>query len=184
MQTVIVDFEFTGLDNSFIKDNEIIQCKMLNVETGSAIIKNFASLKANGAGSFLVNKIDNSNEIVLFSEASFINLLVNIGVYDLGTTDDVVFYGFSPSTDIKMLKKYNIHISINCIRELLQLTEYEYKLATQGNNLETTYYIVTGKNPKIIDHGDLKELKRHLKNIDGVEGIDKPLSIITTQTKG
>lgn len=30
----------------------------------------------------------------------------------------------------------------------------------------------------------IKELKRHLKNIDGVEGIDKPLSIITTQTKG
>lgn len=41
----LIDLEFTGLDNSIIDDNEIIQVKILNFNNKKSIIKNFNSKK-------------------------------------------------------------------------------------------------------------------------------------------
>lgn len=41
----LIDVEFTGLDNSVVSDNEIIQVKILNVHNKKSVIKNFNSKK-------------------------------------------------------------------------------------------------------------------------------------------
>jgi hypothetical protein len=40
-----IDFEFTGLDNNYIKDNEIIQVKIYDTNKGVKKIINFRSNK-------------------------------------------------------------------------------------------------------------------------------------------
>jgi hypothetical protein len=53
----LIDLEFTGLDNSIISDNEIIQVKILNVNNKKSIIKNFNSKKELSAYTQLEHKI-------------------------------------------------------------------------------------------------------------------------------
>lgn len=49
MQTMLIDFEFTGLDNSYVTDNEIIQAKVMNLQTGKVCCRNYRSEKRIGA---------------------------------------------------------------------------------------------------------------------------------------
>jgi len=152
---VIIDLEFTGLDNQFIRDNEIIQVKMMNIKNRRKVCRNFNSQKSLSAYNKLRHRVDRYIDEPYFSESEFEKMLNTINV----SIDDAVFYGFGTSMDIKMLQKYNIYISIIDIREHFQKTEYAYRIATEGSGLEEVYLIVTGKYPdKKISHSDVSEL--------------------------
>jgi hypothetical protein len=152
---VIIDLEFTGLDNQFIYDNEIIQVKIMNIKNRRKVCSNFNSHKPLSAYNKLTHRVDRYKNEPYFSKSEFEKILGSINV----SIDDALFYGFGTSMDIKMLKKYNIYISIIDIREYFQKTEYAYRMATKGSGLEEVYLIVTEKYPdKKIRHSDVSEL--------------------------
>ncbi len=151
----IIDIEFTGLDRTFINDNEIIQVKMMNIKNRKKVCRNFNSKKPLSAHTQLEHRVTKYIDCPYFSDSEFNNMLNEIEL-EIGNTK---FYGFGNSMDIKMLQKYNIYISIIDIREHFQKTEYAYRMATEGSSLEATYLIVTGKYPdKKISHSDVSEL--------------------------
>ena len=158
---IIIDIEFTGLDNQYLTDNEVIQFKALNTETGKMAFKNFNTTKPICAYAKLSHRCD-IYEGVKFSKLEFSNLLAeictSIPVYGY---DNSIFeyYGFGVENDKKMLAKYGININIIDIRELLQLSEFKSNMATEGSGLEATYLIVTGKYPELVNHDGLDELK-------------------------
>lgn len=45
MMNVLVDLEFTGFDNTYVQDNEIIQLKLMNADTGRGVCINFRANK-------------------------------------------------------------------------------------------------------------------------------------------
>lgn len=154
-QTVIIDFEFTGLDNSFTTDNEIIQMKAMNVVTGKAICHNYTSKKNISAYGQLAHQVKKYKGDK-FSIKRFHSDMERIGI-TLQTP--VVFYGFGVQQDRLMLGKYGIRIPINDIREMLQLSKFEQRLATEGSGLESSYLIVTGSYPDLQNHDGIKELE-------------------------
>lgn len=159
MQNVILDFEFTGLDNSFIKDNEIIQAKAMNVATGEIYFANYFSDKAIGAHAYLTHQTErytskDSTATQKFSKQAFELMISKLSLSD----SDIRFHGFSVSQDLLMLKKYGIDVDINDIQQALQLSDFEYRIATEGRSLECVYYIVTGKIPKLKNHYGIDEL--------------------------
>lgn len=174
MIDVIIDFEFTGLDNTFITDNEIIQMKAVNNNTGQYVLKNFATDKRSNAGAFLKHRINNESLSKKLNKELFEEALTEIGIkkehiYD---SKEVNYHGFSVSQDLLMLRKYNIDIDIIDIREKLQLSKFEERLAIEGSSLECAYYIVLNAIYDISHHGDLDELImiqslfNSLKNLD------------------
>jgi hypothetical protein len=150
----IIDIEFTGLDNDFIRDNEIIQVKILNNSTGRSAIKNFNSIKKIGAHTQLETRVERYENCPFFSREEFEKLLAQVGL-----TMSNQFWGFSPEMDIYMLFKYGIELNINDIRSHYQKTNVAYRMATEGSNLEATYLIVTGDYPPACNHNELSELK-------------------------
>lgn len=155
MKTAIIDFEFTGLDNGFITDNEIVQAKVCNPDTLRSYCVNFSSTKKISAYGFLSHKTENYTGCDKFSKEKFELMLQDIQI----NSNDVIYYGFSTQQDALMLKKYGINIEIKDIREMLQLSSYEQRMATEGSGLEATYYIVTGKLPELESHSGLDELR-------------------------
>lgn len=149
----IIDIEFTGLDNDFIRDNEIIQVKIMNNSTGRSAIKNFNSIKKIGAHTQLDTRVERYENCPFFSREEFEALLTQIGL-----TMSNTFWGFSPDMDIYMLFKYGIELIINDIRSHYQKTKVAYQMATEGSGLEPTYLIVTGEYPPVCNHNDLSEL--------------------------
>lgn len=154
MSKIILDLEFTGLDNQFISDNEIVQAKMINAETGKSIIKNFGSNKNLSAHVQIGHKVLRYFKEPLFDVSIFAFMLSEIGA-EYGKCE---YFGFGIDSDFKMLCKYDIEINITDIRTHYQLTEFELRMATEGSGLEETYLIVTGKYPEISNHSDLSEL--------------------------
>jgi hypothetical protein len=135
--------------------------KAIKISTGGYVLSNFETDKPSGAGAFLCHRLDNKGLSQKFNKDNFEKCLNDLWIetdkiYDF---KQVKFYGYSPSMDLLMLRKYNIDIDIIDIRELLQLSPFEERLAKEGNNLETAYYIVTNKIPEIKNHGDLDELR-------------------------
>lgn len=152
MQKILFDLEFTGLDNTYISDNEIIQLKMKNLSNGKTFFKNFGSKKELSAHCQLEHKVIRYDD-VLFSENEFLSALHEI----CGELSDE-FIGFGISKDIEMLYKYQIKIPNRAdIRELFQRSEYEMRIATEGSGLEEIYFISTGDVP-ILNHSDISEL--------------------------
>lgn len=150
----IIDIEFTGLDNDFIRDNEIIQVKIMNNSTGRSAIKNFNSIKKIGAHTQLETRVERYENSDFFSIEEFEKLLAQVGL-----TMSNTFWGFSPDMDIYMLFKYGIELIINDIRSYYQKTKVAYQMATEGSSLEATYLIVTGDYPPVCNHVDISELK-------------------------
>ena len=142
MKNVIFDFEFTGLDNNYIRDNEIIQMKYIVVETGDKQCFNLGSRKRITAGAYLECLLNPEKEGALFSKELFESL------FDI---NDTKFHGYSVSKDIEMLNKYNINIEINDIKENFMLSDYEERLAKEGSSLECVYYIISGDLPNLKD---------------------------------
>lgn len=149
----IIDIEFTGLDNDFIRDNEIIQVKIMNNSTGRSAIKNFNSIKELGAYTQLEHRVIRYADCPLFSIEEFEKMLTQVGL-----TMSNTFWGFSPDMDIYMLFKYGIQLIINDIRSHYQKTKVAYQMATEGSGLEATYLIVTGEYPPKASHSDINEL--------------------------
>jgi hypothetical protein len=149
---IIIDFEFTGLDNSYQKDNEIIQMKSINLFTGEKKILNFGSKKKSCAGAYLVHRIKNhALKKRMFSKEEFYEFMPkDIENYEI--------LGFSVTQDKEMLKKYGVSINITDIQELAALSGFEKEMSLGGRSLETVYYIVTKKLPTIKNHGGLDEL--------------------------
>jgi hypothetical protein len=149
----LIDLEFTGLDNSFITDNEIIQVKIKNVNNKKSIIKNFNSKKELSAYAQLEHKIIRYEDCPLFSLDEFVEMLTQINL-----SIEADFWGFGVEQDIKMLAKYGCHISIKDIRTHFQKTKFAYRMATEGSGLEPTYLIVTGEYPQTVSHADFSEM--------------------------
>lgn len=171
MVNIIIDFEFTGLDNSFITDNEIIQMKAINHNTGQKSLMNFATDKPSGSGAFLKHRINNDGLSIKFSKEAFENMLIDIGVPKESIYDYKIinFYGFSVTQDLLMLRKHDIQLNIIDIREKLKLSKFGEQLAIEGSSMECAYYIVTNKIPNIENHGDLNELDLILELFDFVK---------------
>ena len=45
MKNILIDLEFTGLDNSYVSDNEITQLKLMDADTGDGVCSNFKADK-------------------------------------------------------------------------------------------------------------------------------------------
>lgn len=153
---VIIDLEFTGLDNSFISDNEIIQMKAMNMVSGKVICHNYTSKKNISAYGQLAHKVKK------YKGAKFSKELFHFNMELLGISMQtaVVFYGFGVQQDCLMLGKYGIRIPIIDVREMLQLSKFEQRLATEGSGLESSYLIVTGDYPDLQNHDGLEELSK------------------------
>lgn len=153
MAKILLDLEFTGLDNDFIDDNEVIELKMKNLDNGLTFIKNYRSDKPIGLHARLSHRVERY-EGRKFSSQEFIDALVR-----LHASFEDEFIGFSVTADLAMLAKYEISVSeITDIKDLLILSEHEYTLATEGNGLEECYLCVTGKYPDLQSHCGLNEL--------------------------
>jgi len=149
----IIDIEFTGLDNSFIIDNEIIQVKILNPSNNKSVIRNFNSKKPLSAHTQLEHGVVRYKDCSLFELEQFISMLAEIEM-----SIDADFYGFGVEQDKKMLAKYGCFVEIKDIRTHFQKTEFAYRMATEGSGLEETFFIVTGEFPPTTSHADLSEL--------------------------
>ena len=149
--SIVIDCEFTGLDNTFVDDNEIVQLKLLNVETGIKVCKSYATQKALSAYNQIMHKVARY-EGERFSTHKFGELLAEIAAADSD------YWGFSTEADAAMLCKYGVDIEIKDIQEMLRLSEYESQIATQGCSLECAYFIVTGKYPPLDTHACGDEL--------------------------
>jgi len=149
----LIDLEFTGLDNSIIDDNEIIQIKILNINNKKSIIKNFNSKKELSAYTQLEHRTVRYKDCPLFSLDELMVMLAHI---DLSIDSD--FWGFGVEQDMKMLAKYGWNVSIQDIRAHFQRTEFAYRMATEGSGLEPTYLIVTGEYPPKASHADFSEM--------------------------
>lgn len=156
MTHVIIDFEFTGLDNNFITDNEIVQMKLAVIEQdfGMQVKKrcciNYGSDKKIGVHTLLFLQTERFSDRK-FDKSEFEEIIPD--------QEDITFYGFGIQQDIKMLAKYGIHIERYIdLREELQRSMYAQKMATEGSNLECVYYILTGKWPNHSNHSGIEEL--------------------------
>ena len=149
----LIDLEFTGLDNSVVSDNEIIQVKILNVHNKKSVIKNFNSKKILSAYTQLEHKVARYDDCTFFSLDELVGMLNEI---DLSIDSD--FWGFGVEMDKNMLGKYGINITINDIRTHYQCSEFAFRMATEGSGLEPTYLIVTGEYPPQATHADFSEM--------------------------
>ncbi len=152
---VLVDFEFTGLDNSYIKNNEIIQMKAISITTAQTMCHSYGSHKPISAHSYRSHKLYRYRGQTRFSKERFYH---SLALFDLKEGDPVTLYGFGVQQDLLMLQKYDIKVPINDIREMLQLSKFEYRMATEGSGLEDTYTIATGKIPNLKNHDGIDEL--------------------------
>lgn len=154
MKQIIIDFEFTGLDNNFITDNEIVQMKGKCLDNGIAICKSFDTKIPSGAGAYLkhrIGKIDGD---------FFSRLYYWENITRMAQGDSFELIGYSTKRDIAMLKKYDItEPDYIDILDILCTSKYEEQLAREGRSLETAYYIVTGKLPNLKDHGGIQEIE-------------------------
>src|SRR5690554_4854719 len=117
----LIDFEFTGLDNSVVSDNEIIQVKILNVHNKKSMIKSFNSKKTLSAHTQLEHKVARYDDCPFFSLDEFVGMLNEIEI-----SIDADFFGFGVQMDEKMLAKYGWHVSIQDIRTHFQKTKFAY----------------------------------------------------------
>lgn len=154
MRNFIIDIEFTGLDNTYIKDNEIIQLKFFDVENEKSYVFNYSSEKQSGAGAFLVHGIINNKELPKFSFREYNTAITTILI---NPVEEYTFWGYSVSQDKQMLIKYGITAEIKDMREILQLSPLEERLSKEGSSAECAYYMITGKIFNA-DHGSADEL--------------------------
>lgn len=153
---LIIDLEFTGLDNTYTTNNEIVQLKLLNTQTQVPGLYNYPSVKPIGAHAQLFLKTDRFKCNQLFDKQQFMYAVKQVTGEE--SLDNIHFYGFGNHQDMYMLRKYGINITIYDLREHFQRTTFEHRIANEGSNLESVYLIVTGQYPSHADHSGLDEL--------------------------
>ena len=74
---LIIDFEYTGLDNQYIIDNEIIQLKIHHVETNKNYVFNYSAKKPMTAGAYIKCpiKIQKTNPLFSIHRQSVLGLI-------------------------------------------------------------------------------------------------------------
>lgn len=157
-EKIIIDFEFTGLDNQFIKDNEIVEVKMHSLNTGKNYHKIFDTKKKIDAGALVKTKINQIGATDLFDAYQFQLELSRLTSFD---TKFVELIGWGISQDILMLEKYGCKIDKKLyfdVQSMLRLTSFEQRMAIEGSSLECCYYYLTG-NIVDIQHNGIYELK-------------------------
>lgn len=139
MRRIILDLEFTGLDNDYIKDNEIISLSWLDMDTGEKWSYLYGATRSITTGASFITWITDEKikGLPLFSAETF---------FALFDTVNCEFYGFGNSTDQKMLGKYGIWIDFVDLQwEMRKNTQYEEKMALEGCSFECCYFYATGK---------------------------------------
>lgn len=171
MKNIIIDFEFTWLDNNYITDNEIIWMSYMDIDTKESKSFIFSSEKKNAIGSYLVNRItpEEQNGLIKFSKEFFEEIFGK----DFSRTTK--FYFFSASQDVKMLKKYGIHIGtsylIDVQDEMRRCDDYEYTMAREGSSLECCYYMIMWEELKSL-HTETNEVKAIYEMIAKMKNIE------------
>lgn len=150
---ILIDLEFTGLDNTFINDNEIIQVKLFDLDNNKQIIKNFYSKKKLTAHVQLEHLVERYENEPIFSLEEFEKMLT-----ELASDSEFNFYGFSIEKDIEMLDKYGIKLNIIDIKKHFQKSNFAYRMATEGHGLEECYLIIVGEHPPKSNHADFSEM--------------------------
>jgi hypothetical protein len=150
---VLIDLEFTGLDKTVVTDNEIVQVKILNTENGKSVLRNFNSKKPLSAYTQLAHRVHRYEDCPLFNSGQLDEMLLEV---EASTNDN--FWGFGVDQDVKMLSKYGCRLKIRDIRTHFQMSEFSYRMATEGSGLEATYLIVMGECPPTASHADFSEM--------------------------
>jgi hypothetical protein len=166
---IVIDFEFTGLDNTFITDNEIIQVKAKNVETGKTVIRYCDSKKELSAYNFLSHKVKRYENELNFNELVFLATLEQVSGVD---HKDVDLIGYGVSQDLLMLSKYGIILEIKDIREMMQRSKFELQMATEGSNLEVAFYLATGNIMPNDCHHTIDEIKYIAELYEAVKDLE------------
>lgn len=149
MQKAIIDCEFTGLDNTYISNNEIVQVKMMNLRTKEVDCRCYRSKKPIGAYGRLLLGVKRYNG-ELFDKSMFAKQLEAISIRPSQKT---LFFGYGVHQDVSMLAKYGVSVEILDIREMLQRSRFAERMATEGSGLESVYLIVFGKAPDTTHDG-------------------------------
>lgn len=150
---VLLDLEFTGLDNTFVADHEITQIKMLCVETGKRVCRHCKTDKPVSVYDRLQG-VTRYNGKTPFSADLFHACLNKIKAVA------PVYHGYSIAQDRKMLSKYGINIEINDLQEAMRLNpEYETRLAIGTASMEAAYYLLTGEVPNLGNHYAEEEIE-------------------------
>lgn len=154
MNLAIIDFEFTGLDSTHYRDNEILETKIAVVDDDFNVVQAKIWIhktdKQNGIGSMLINGITSNEQTEeKFSADWFQSSLAKMGITIGGTV-----YGFGVSTDVRMLEKYGVNIGIVDIQEMMSATEeYGALMAEHGRSMETCHAICTGTVKRVAHKG-------------------------------
>lgn len=172
IKNILIDIEFTGLDNTYIKDNEIIQLKLMDADSGDGVCVNYKASKPVSIYHRINERLDGEYKgRTIFSAESFAKALKKIGV---GQDDKTKFFGYSASMDQSMLLKYGLEIEIVDLQELVRRNPvYELDLAIGCASMEAAYLLLTGKKPPLRTHLNLSELSLireiYLKAVDFTE---------------
>lgn len=156
-KNILIDLEFTGLDNTFIQDNEIVQLKLMDADTGDGICIDF---RANKPVSHY-HQLHCGLEGEYPGQASFTAAAFETALERIGVTPESErrYFGYSVSTDAAMLKKYGVKIEIVDFQERIRLNpEYEQQMAVGGSSMEAAYLLLTGNRPPLDTHFSLAEL--------------------------
>jgi len=157
MTTILIDLEFTGLDNTYVDDNEIVQLKLMNADTGDGVCIDFKANKPVSVYHRVYCGLDGQYPGESpFSMDQFVKALEEIGVKP---DDERTYFGYSVSMDRAMLKKYGVDIEIVDLQERIRLNpKYERELAVGCSSMEAAYFLLTGKTPPLDTHLRLAEL--------------------------
>lgn len=157
MRTILIDLEFTGLDNTFVRDNEIVQVKLMDADTGDGTCLNCKANKPVSVYHRVHCGLDGDYPgESLFSAEVFAKALEEIGVKP---DDEPEYFGYSVSTDQAMLKKYGVDIEIIDLQDRIRLNpKYERELAVGCSSMEGAYFLLTGRVPPLDTHFVLAEL--------------------------
>src|SRR5690348_6537767 len=110
MKNLLIDLEFTGLDNTYVQDNEIVQLKLMDADTGDGVCVDFKANKPASLYHRVYCGLDGEYRgESLFSAKQFEEALEQIGVQP---DHERQYFGYSVSSDRSMLEKYGVEIEI------------------------------------------------------------------------
>lgn len=191
---LIIDFEFTWLDNKVTQDNEIISMSIINIDTKKKWNYIFDTKKENELWSFLINWISRKDQLwkKKFSDSIFMDILFEYckdknWKFEFNEKEDkLILYWFWISTDKMMLEKYiknfekTITKDYKDIQDLIRISnckdirwvDIEFSMAMNWCSIETTYFLLTWK--KIKSHSwtyEIEALLELFKKCD-IENVD------------
>ena len=155
----IIDFEFNGLPAYKFKP-EIVQVKIMNLETKDFLVTNFLSKKGITAGAKICMGLSPDDKTLPFAVSRFTKEKFFDLVRAVGGTPEDNFWGFSTRTDKSVLSSYGVVLEHYFdLQSSLRLTKYEKRLAFEGCSLEAACFITGAFDVNEIDHSSNSELE-------------------------